>query len=75
MMTKLAFLLNRMPEADRLALCEELGISEATYYRMVAKPRRAFAWDQIETLKAYLDRRDGRDYNMAELMEEVNIAA
>jgi hypothetical protein len=75
MMTKLAFLLNRMPEADRLALCEQLGVSEATYYRMVAKPRRAFAWDQIEILKSYLDHRDGRDYDMAELMKPVNIAA
>lgn len=75
MKTQLELLLERLSTAERDKLIGKLGVDKSTYYRWLENPGKRISVDAAVVIKAFLDRRDKEDYNMAKLVKPVRIAA
>lgn len=73
--TQLSYKLRKLTDGQRDALLADLGISERTWFNWLKRPGALVGADALVTIKEHLDRIDGRDYNLVELMKPVVINA
>ncbi|HNA32556.1 MAG TPA: hypothetical protein PL010_12100 [Flavobacteriales bacterium] len=73
METRLAFRLRHLTAQQRVELCAQLNVSDRTLYRIADHPGSMLTLEQADRLRQYLEAVDNCDYDMYQLLREVDI--
>jgi|GEM_PF-2900459 len=71
--TRLAFRLRHLTPQQRTELCAQLDVSDRTLYRIAHDPARMLNLEQADRLRQYLEALDNCEYDMYQLLRQVDI--
>lgn len=73
METRLAYRLRHLTAQQRTELCAQLNVSNRTLYRIADHPAHMLTLEQADRLRQYLEAVDNCDYDMYQLLHDMDI--